>query len=117
MDRQTLRDWVHRFNAAGPDGLFDTCSSDPRLSREQKAALAEITEAGPDPAVDEAVRWRRANLKRVIKERFGVDDNARYVGKLLNALGFSYMSARPRHLAQDAQVIETKKNWPNTLSA
>ena len=24
MDRQTLRDWVHRLNAAGPDGLFDT---------------------------------------------------------------------------------------------
>ena len=23
MDRQTLRDWVHRFNAAGPDGLLD----------------------------------------------------------------------------------------------
>ena len=23
MDRQTLRDWVHRFNAAGPEGLID----------------------------------------------------------------------------------------------
>ena len=23
MDRQTLRDWVHRFNAAGPDGLVE----------------------------------------------------------------------------------------------
>ena len=23
MDRQTLRDWVHRFNAQGPDGLID----------------------------------------------------------------------------------------------
>ena len=22
MDRQTLRDWVHRFNASGPDGLI-----------------------------------------------------------------------------------------------
>jgi hypothetical protein len=24
MDRQTLRDWVHRFNALGPEGLIDT---------------------------------------------------------------------------------------------
>ena len=24
MDRQTLRDWVHRFNASGPEGLIDT---------------------------------------------------------------------------------------------
>ena len=23
MDRQTLRDWVHRFNAPGPEGLID----------------------------------------------------------------------------------------------
>ena len=23
MDRQSLRDWVHRFNAEGPDGLRD----------------------------------------------------------------------------------------------
>ena len=23
MDRQTLRDWVHRFNALGPEGLID----------------------------------------------------------------------------------------------
>lgn len=23
MDRQTLRDWVHRFNELGPDGLKD----------------------------------------------------------------------------------------------
>ena len=23
MDRQTLRDWVHRFNGSGPEGLID----------------------------------------------------------------------------------------------
>lgn len=111
MDRQTLRDWVHRFNVAGPAGLFDTWSSGPRprLSPEQKAELAAIVETGPDPAIDGVVRWRRIDLKRVIKDRFGVDYDARYVGKLLKALGFSYMSARPRHPAQDAQVIETFK--------
>ena len=46
MDRQTLRDWVHRFNAAGPDGLVDAWAggSEPRLSPEQKAEL-ELYEA------------------------------------------------------------------------
>ena len=29
MDRQTLRDWVHRFNAAGPDGLLDNWTDGP----------------------------------------------------------------------------------------
>ena len=32
MDRQTLRDWVHRFNAAGVEGLHDRPRSGrPRL--------------------------------------------------------------------------------------
>ena len=74
MDRQTLRDWVHRFNKSGPEGLLDSWWSGPapRLSPDQKAALVSIVEAGPDPAGDGVVRWRRADLKRVIQERFGV---------------------------------------------
>jgi transposase len=75
MDRQTLRDWVHRFNEAGPDGLLDDWASGPesRLSAEQQAELAAIVEAGPDLAADGVVRWRRIDLQRLIKERFGVD--------------------------------------------
>ena len=44
MDRQTLRDWVHRFNASGPDGLIDnwTEGPKPRLSAEQRAQFAQI---------------------------------------------------------------------------
>src|SRR5271163_1372596 len=103
MDRQTLRDWVHRFNAGGPDGLIDnwTEGPKPRLSAEQLAQLAQIVEAGPDREIDGVVRWRRLDLKRVIAERFGVDFHPRYVGKLLKKLGFSHISARPRHPAQD----------------
>jgi transposase len=50
MDRQTLRDWVHRFNASGPDGLLDdwTEGPKPRLSSAQMAEVARIVEAGPD---------------------------------------------------------------------
>src|SRR5664279_812918 len=104
MDRQTLRDWVHRFNAAGPDGLKDAWWSGPapRLSPAQKAELVQIVETGPDLAVDGVVRWRRVDLKYVIAERFGVDYHERYVSRLLKKLGFSHVSARPRHPAQDA---------------
>lgn len=72
IDRQTLRDWVHRFNQAGPDGLFAHCSTGPasRLSDEQKGELSQIVETGPDPDVDGVVRWRRIDLQRVIKKRF-----------------------------------------------
>ena len=100
-----------RFNGAGPDGLFDnwTDGPTPRLSREQLDDLAKIVERGPDRKVDGVVRWRRIDLKRVIADRFGVDYHARYVGKLLKKLGFSHMSARPRHPAQDEQIVEAFK--------
>ena len=79
MDRQTLRDWVHRFNALGPEGLIDnwTEGPKPRLSAEQLAEFTQIVEAGPDREKDGVVRWRRVDLKRVIAERFGVDAQAR----------------------------------------
>jgi transposase len=111
MDRQTLRDWVHRFNDSGPDGLKDawTGGPEPRLLPAQKAELAGIVETGPDQAVDGVVRWRRIDLQKVIKERFGVDYHERYVGKLLKELGFSHMSARPRHPAQDGVIVEAYK--------
>jgi transposase len=111
MDRQTLRDWVHRFNAQGPDGLIDNWTSGPtpRLSADQLTELTTIVETGPDRKVDGVVRWRRIDLKRVIAERFGVDYHQRYVGKLLKKLGFSHISARPRHPAQDEQIVEAFK--------
>ena len=111
MDRQTLRDWVHRFNAAGPDGLKDHWADGPtpRLSDEQKAELARIVETGPDRETDGVVRWRRLDLQRVIVERFGVTYCERHVGTLLKQLGFSHISARPRHPAQDAEIVAAYK--------
>ena len=115
MDRQTLRDWVHRFNEQGPDGLKDIWSkgSPPRLSPEQQAELAQIVEAGPDRAVHGVVRWRRVDLQRLIAERFGVAYHERTGGKLLRQLGFSHISARPQHPAQDERVMtEFRKTSP-----
>jgi putative transposase len=115
MDRQTLRDWVHRFNEHGPDGLKDSWSkgNPSRLSPEQQAELAQIVETGPDRAVHGVVRWRRIDLQRVISERFGVIYHERTVGKVLKQLGFSHISARPRHPAQDGEtVVAFKKTSP-----
>src|ERR1700733_5798413 len=106
MGRQTLRDWVHRFNASGPDGLLDnwTEGPKPRLSAEQGAGVAQIVEAGPGREKDGKVRCRPVDLKRVIAERFGVDVRERYVGTLLKKLGFSHISARPRHPGRGERV-------------
>ena len=70
MDRQTLRDWVHRFNGSGLEGLVDnwTEGPKPRLSADQLAELAQMIEAGPDREKDGSSCWRRLDLKRVIAE-------------------------------------------------
>mgnify|MGYP006174968555 FL=1 len=118
MDRQTLRDWAHRFNAAGPEGLRNRAGAGRRrrLSEAQMQALAGIVETGPDPKVDGVVRWRRIDLKRVIEERFGVTYSERAISDLLAQLAFSYISGRPQHPRQDERVLEAfKKTSPARL--
>jgi transposase len=115
MDRQTLRDWVHRFNAEGLAGLVDRRSPGrpARLSPDQKAELAALVEAGPDRERDGVVRWRRIDLKRRIETMFGVTMHERTVGKQLAALGFRRLSVRPQHPKADVEAQEVfKKTSP-----
>jgi len=116
MDRQTLRDWVHRYNAEGLAGLFNRPSpgKPPRLSAAQKAALAAQVEKGPDPETDGVVRWRRVDLKRWIEAQFGVVMHERTVGKQLVALGYRRLSARPQHPKADPAAQQAfKKTSPS----
>src|SRR3954454_14493735 len=108
MDRQRLRDWVHRFNAAGPEGLIDRkpAGAARRLTPEQEAELAALIEAGPDFERDGVVRWRCVDLRELILTRWNIAYHERTTGKLLRRLGFRHISARPRHLGQDPARIE-----------
>ncbi len=114
MDRQTLPDWVDRFNAEGMDGLLDRKlgGRPSKLTAEQKAELAAIVEAGPDREETGLVRRRRVDLKAVIEDRFAVVYNERSVSRRLHELGFSHIGARPYHRAQKAAVLEDFKKLP-----
>jgi transposase len=115
MDRQTLRDWVHRFNREGPAGLLDRKApgAKPRLSAEQEAELAALIEAGPDRERDGVVRWRCLDLQQQILSRWHVAYHESTVGKLVKRLGFRHITARPRHVGQDPAAIEAfKKTSP-----
>lgn len=117
MARQTLRDWVHRYNAEGLAGLTNRRSPGPPrlLSAEQTAALAARVEAGPDPTRDGVARWRRIDLKRWLEAAFGVVMHERTVGKQLAALGYRRLSVRPQHPKTDMAAQETfKKTSPET---
>lgn len=73
MDRQTLRDWVIRFNEQGPDGLINIASpgAPAKLDEEHKAFLARIVDEGPTPAIHGVVRWRACDLIMRLYEEFG----------------------------------------------
>ena len=111
MDRQTLRDWVHRYNAEGFAGLTNRrgASRPPRLAPAQVAVLVSWVEAGPDPSVDGVVRWRRQDLRTRIAERFGVELHERTVSKYLAALGYRRLSVRPRHPKTDPEAQDAFK--------
>ena len=111
MDRQTLRDWVHRFNAEGPEGLVNRPlpGASMKLTAAQLESLAAVVESGPDPEVDGVVRWRRVDLAAWIEDHFGAHYHERSVSRLLKGLGFSHISARPLHPAQDPAVLEDFK--------
>jgi transposase len=111
MDRQTLRDWVHRYNAEGLPGLHDRPRSGrkPRLTAAQEAELVTAVERGPDPDRDGVVRWRRVDLRALIEARFAVRLHERSVGKLLRRLGFARLSVRPKHPLSDPAAQEAFK--------
>lgn len=111
MDRQTLRDWVHRYNEQGLVGLSDRKAPGPvpRLSAEQQAEVAALVRSGPDLAEHGVVCWRRADLSQVIEARYGVQLAERSVGVLLARLGFRHISVRPHNPAQDPAAIEAHK--------
>jgi transposase len=115
MDRQTLRDWVHRYNDEGVAGLVDrsSCGPEPRLSPAQVAEVAALVENGPDLEEHGVVRWRRSDLQALIARRYGVHLHERSVGKLLHRLGFRRLSVRPRHPQAELDAQETfKKTSP-----
>jgi transposase len=106
MDRQTLRDWAHRYNAEGLAGLSDRPQPGPapKLTPAQEAEVAELVRAGPSLAEHGVIRWRRKDLAAVIERRFGVVLAERSVGAMLRRLGFRRLSTRPRHPGFDAQA-------------
>lgn len=115
MDRQTLRDWVIRFNGKGPDGLLNVPSpgASPKLKAEHKAFLGRMVEEGPIPAVHGVVRWRACDLVALVHEEFGLSVSDDTIYRALKGLGFSHVSARPRAYKQDAAALAAfKKTFP-----
>src|SRR3954449_12814369 len=108
---QTIRDWVVRFNARGPDGLIDgkapgnTC----KLNDSQHQGVAEMVENGPTPAIHGVVRWRLKDLAMWVWEEFRISLSETTLSREVRALGYRKLSARLRHYAQNPEALELFK--------
>ena len=93
MDRQTLRDWVIRFNEQGADGLINIPSpgARPKLDARHTAFLARSVEEGPIPAIHGVVRWRACDLIMRLYEEFGLSVSDDTIYRALKTLGFSHV--------------------------
>jgi transposase len=112
---QTVRDWVLRFNGGGAEGLKSgkAPGQTPKLNDAQRKALAAVLESGPILAVHGIVRWRLIDLMQWLWDEFRVSISKQTLSRELRAMGYRKLSARPRHYAQNAEVMETfKKNSP-----
>jgi transposase len=116
MDRQTLRDWVHRYNAEGIAGLANRPLPGrvPKLSEGQMASLKALVLRGPDPTVDGVARWRVVDLCRVVEERWRVVYSETGLLRLLWSLDLSHRKTRPLHPKADpkAQQAFKKRGLP-----
>jgi transposase len=117
MTRQTLRDWVHRYNAEGVAGLSSRVGGGrrPALTYAQMAELRELVINGPDPQRHQVARWRCIDLCREITLRWSVEVCEQTVGKWLRELRLTRLQPRPYHPQKDpeaeAAFKKTSPSW------
>jgi transposase len=118
MDRQTLRDWVLRYNAEGVEGLRDRphTGRPPLLAPELEKELAQLIAAGPDVDRDGVVEYRVRHIREICKGRFGADYTRSGMQERLHRMKLSYLSPRPIHPKTDPEAQEAFKKSSTAFS-
>src|ERR1700704_816329 len=115
MDRQTLRDWVLRYNEHGIGGLTDRWGDGrpPTLDAPEQAALVRVAFAGPAPEANGASASPLEDLAGICEQRFGKRMHPWSLGRLLKRLGFSRQKTRPSHPQKDPAAQAAFKKSPS----
>jgi transposase len=111
MDRQTLRDWVHRYNEHSVAGLVSRTppGPTPKLTEAQMAELRQLVIDGPDPKVHKVIRWRCVDLQAEVARRFDVTVDDGTIARWLHKLKLTRLQPRPYHPKKDAEAQEAFK--------
>lgn len=108
VDRSAVNKWLRWYDVAGADGLRTKKAPGPtpRLDQQQRQQLIELIEAGPQAAGFMSGVWTGPMIGELIRQRFNVSYNEKYVPELLHQLGFSVQRPRKRLARADAEAQE-----------
>ncbi len=118
LKQRQSRNWIHRFNAEGVDGLRDRQrpGQPVKLSRQKEQAFRERIEKGAGQK-DPTRNLRVKDIQRILREEFDAEYCLGGTYFLLHRLGFSSLVPRPRHPKADPQAqAEFKKNTARMVS-
>jgi len=108
--RRTVQRWVQQYNRHGLEGVKDAKGRGKKaqLNVDQIQWLRQRIDEGPRPEDGISVLHAK-DIKRIIKKQFGIDYHLHSVQRLLNKLGYSYVSSRPEHPKGNPEARETFK--------
>jgi transposase len=110
----TVRAVLHRWNAAGPDGLTDGRKgngSDPKLTPRRRDALyAALRDRPPDGGL-----WSGPKVARYVRDRWGVSVGPVTGWRWLRDLGFTLQVPRPSHPRSADRPA--RRRWKKTCDA
>lgn len=109
VTRGSVNRWLQWYEAAGTEGLLTETAPGPapKLTEEQRVALGDLVEAGPQAAGYSSGVWTGPMIGNLIEERFGVRYHNHHVPRLLHDLGFSVQRPRKRLARADAEKQAT----------
>ena len=117
MERQTLRDWVHRYNAELVAGLRDRPrpGQPPHLTVDQVERFKERIRKGAR-SEDRVCVLRGMDVQRILQEEFEAQYSLPGVYFLLHRLEFSSLVPRPKHEKADEQAQAAFKKTSPSVS-
>lgn len=110
-------EWVSRYRHGNIAALKPKKQpgAKPKLSPEQERQLKARLDAGPTSA-DGVCTLRGKDIIRILDQEFGVKHTLGSIYGVLERIGYSCLSPRPRHEKADSQAVEKFKQLAPLLS-
>jgi transposase len=102
---RAVQKWLARYNDGGPEALADRPGRGrkPKLAPAEHDRLRERIEAGPTPE-DGTCAFHGPDVRRIVRDEFGVPLSAQATYDLLHRLGLSSLMPRPAHRKSDPEA-------------